>query len=124
MILDAKGAIGLLRLVVFEKGADHTYSRVPGSFGPVCVNFYDGEPSCIVGHVLANLGVSAEKAAEMEVSHNVSVVNVARNLKRCGYEWEIGEDAVDLLEEAQTLQDNGHTWGEALANAEISFSLL
>lgn len=126
MILDAKGAIGLLRLVVFEKGADFVYEKVDfdGAHIPRCVNFHEGEPSCIVGHVLANLGVSAEDAARMGVDGNMSAINVAGNLERFGYEWKIDSDAVDILTAAQIRQDNGQSWGEALAYAENLFGSL
>lgn len=66
MTLDADGAIRSLRTVVYEKGADFVY---PGDrLEDQCLNFKDGEASCIVGHVLALLGLTYERAVELGIA--------------------------------------------------------
>jgi hypothetical protein len=116
MILDADGAIRALRTVVFEKGADYVY---PGTSGDKCFNFVDGEPSCIVGSVLALLGLTFEQADRLGVSGSSSAWDTTRELNLDDdFEWTITEQAKQIFGEAQTVQDNRKTWGEALAAAE------
>lgn len=124
MVLDGKGAIGLLRLVVFEKGADFVYEKVSRDGVLLCVNFSDGQPSCIVGHVLANLGVSGEVADRLDISGSYTPGEVATVLEKRKYEWQLDDDAVGILYTAQGRQDEGASWGEALADAEELFSRL
>lgn len=115
MILDADGAIRCLRTVVFEKGADYVYQS--GSDG-LCFNFRDGEPSCIVGHVFALLGLTAEKAEELGVDGARSVIPSCQVLSQSDFDWNFDNNAAEILNTAQGVQDYGWTWGEALAASE------
>lgn len=119
MVLTAEGAIGLLRMVVFEKGADFRYQKVASPNGyPWCVNFHEGQPSCIVGHVLANLGLTGEDAGRWRVAGDVGVSETFGRLDGTEFGWTADTDAADILTIAQSQQDNGMTWGEALSAAE------
>ena len=107
-----------LRAVVAEKGDDYMYAEA------VCQYAIDGQPSCIVGHVYARLGLLDEETqwsdARAGLLHTGAIAMPAR--------W--------VLLAAQMVQDGAHprsergtwgrsergTWGEALAAAEAEAS--
>ena len=119
MILDADGAIRSLRTVVFEKGPDYVYRRV-NAYGlkGACVNFHNGEPSCIVGHAFGLLGLTAEKALEIGVASTTIASASCELLNRSDFDWEFTDDASRILALAQDYQDSGESWGEALKACE------
>ena len=119
MILDADGAIRSLREVVYSKGPDYVYKRVEShGLGGACVNFHNGEPSCIVGHVFAMLGLTQE-AAELVGVAGTSIASVScLYLNRSDFEWEFTDQAVCLLALAQDYQDSACSWGQALEACE------
>lgn len=95
---------------VEEKGADYVYpnsERVKSNIHetPVCQYFVGGKPSCIVGHVLYYDGVTDidEGRAAQVVAHDLSYYGSLTRLQ------------LMALTEVQTIQDNGGTWGKALA---------
>lgn len=120
-ILTGEGALGLLRLVVFEKGEGYVYpnsvNRVEG-----CRNFEDGQPSCIVGHVFAKLGVTYDDAVNASIDGTKGVRWSTNCLEKSGFEWSFSRNAIKVLSSAQSWQDRGATWGEALAAAEKSLT--
>ena len=114
-IIDRERAVELLRKQVEAKGTDYEY-EAPASIGR-CVYFdNDGCPSCVVGYVLADLGVTLGGVHEIgrdpgspSDSGNqiaISAVNVD------GVQLTSG--ARHVLATAQRAQDNGQPWGEAL----------
>lgn len=116
MILTGMMAVAILRKVVFEKGADYVYPNR----GMACVNFENGQPSCIVGHVFAELGITYEQAVRDEFSGSLNVresVTLMENSPN-QYDWEFDNLAVSVLSRAQAGQDNGNTWGDSLQAAE------
>jgi len=84
----------------------------------VCVYFNpsDGTPDCVVGHGLARLGVTLEDVANVN-SYKVNSYKVIEVLERLG----VG-GATGWLQEVQTQQDAGRSWGEAvrIADGEVS----
>jgi hypothetical protein len=100
----------LLQDVVDEFGRDYKYD-----FGATeetklygCLYFMDDTtPGCIVGQVLARLGVTRSSIGSMNVSTNVE------NLRQRGF-LNADDKTVDLLARAQAQQDDGKTWGAAL----------
>ena len=104
-------AVELLQRAVAEKGADYVYdpdSANPGSYG--CAYFQqDGTPSCLVGHVIAYKGLTKGLLGVW----NGSDVDL---LVERGF-LDLDERAQWLLANAQNLQDNGKSWGEALDGA-------
>jgi hypothetical protein len=64
-----------------------------------------GEPACLVGAVLAELGI-LDKIGDDENEAAVSALNVDEQ-----FSW----SALMALQAGQTSQDNGNTWGEARA---------
>lgn len=122
MVLDTEGAIRALRTVVFEKGADYVY---PGTSGDKCFNFVDGEPSCIVGSVLALLGLTFEEADRCGVSGSNDAWETTGKLNQPqggSFDWVIDEGARLVLAMAQEFQDARYPWGEALSQVESEFN--
>lgn len=103
--LDYDTALALLERAVAEKGADYAYPR------SYCVYFEpDGSPSCIVGHVLAYMGVTRRDVLDW---------NRSPVLTLCSLEV-IEADYLTqrLLVLTQMHQDSGTPWGEAVAKAK------
>ena len=102
--------LGLLREVIAEKGEDYVYDS-PIEPRSRCLYVHDGQPGCIVGHVLHRAGVSVEGLAGVEdwtpLDHEVVP-------QFCGW---AAEPALELLAAVQVEQDAGATWGEALRRA-------
>lgn len=125
----------LLNAAVAKKGEDYVYGSdlVINQFGrpgPSCHYAWDGKPDCIVGHVLASVGVSL---AELHYGDSPSEENdfqpknygryatgsansVIEVLSRDGV-VNFTDDARALLQETQRLQDSYVPWGEAVAEA-------
>ena len=110
-------ALRALREAVALKGADFTYEMVNRG----CVYTENGQPSCIVGHALASLGVPIETLelidnVDREYTDSDMVSAYEDVLKPNGIR--IGPKALEVLREAQEQQDAGLTWGYALEQAE------
>lgn len=87
----------VIKKLVEEFGEDYVYPRA----GAVCVYQLDGEPSCIVGHVLDRLGVPYEEWWDDDQA----------DAERLPFKDELVSSA---LAHAQRQQDIGYSWGEAL----------
>lgn len=108
--ITTEDALRALEEAVAEKGEDYTYPRVPDKNGyPSCYYVVDGAPSCIAGHALRRLGVPLPALTQFEGT-------VPSGLAAAGA-FDAEEGALDALDEAQRIQDQGGTWGEALAEA-------
>jgi hypothetical protein len=117
--IDKRRALELLIDIVDQYGEGVVYERVPkvaGGSGMVCQYQDRGQPSCIVGHVLARAGVPMNTLYELDVCGTP-----ADRLNR-----DVGVDgqAAQVLNAAQCVQDAGKTWGEALASAEAKYQRL
>jgi hypothetical protein len=108
------------RKVVAEFGEDYVYEQREMFASTVgCVYTEDnGEPSCIVAHILSDLGVSLEPFVGKNGPHEL-------NTKRWGCinaESELGV-TIDMkakyyLGDLQEIQDEEQSWGRALEYAE------
>ena len=90
-----------LRGAIALKGADYVYDTHGG-----CKYYKNGEPSCIVGHVLAPFGLSPDAD---ELPDGAGVIDL----------WDAGILRADartlkLLGTCQEYQDTGDTWGKSL----------
>lgn len=93
----------LMEEAVAERGSDYQYDTLSG-----CDYVRDGEPSCIVGCVLAAAGVPLDKLHQYEGTSASMVVDAV-----APHEW-ADPDIRSALELAQESQDSGRPWGEAL----------
>lgn len=124
-----------LEAAVAAKGEDYHYrgyvradqgAALPGSCSYANE---DGSPSCIVGHVVAALDprlfaemVEAEKVEGFPVTELKSGVDIVQYDEYDEVERQVfiepvksdGPELFEALRVAQVLQDNGHSWGEAL----------
>lgn len=69
-----------------------------------CVYFYEGAPSCLVGHVMAKRGIKPEEVTEHETPDAMSEL--------------FTKGAAEYLTAIQAHQDLQIPWGEAVAVAE------
>lgn len=99
----------LLERAVEEKGEDYVF-RPRNDNGYWYFNPEDGTPGCIVGHVLHYKGITVEDIGELNVACGVGM------LKDHGV-IEADSQTMDLLENAQTEQDQGETWSNAVKDA-------
>lgn len=108
-----------IRRVVEGKGADYVYEAPTGASDCLyVVPRTKAKPSCIVGHVLADLGEIGvlKELGGIEARHGVA------NGWFCDAEQAEGafSPAVNsALEAAQSAQDSRETWGDALERFEI-----
>lgn len=103
-----------LNEVVREKGYKYAYPRERRG---ACYNVFEGEPDCIVGHVLVRLGVPIEWF-DTDSRDNADVGDVCKALYLQDL-FEFEEDAKDLLGYSQAAQDNAIPWGEAVTRAHL-----
>lgn len=117
-LIGTERTLELLAKVVEAKGADYVY---PGTAGDTCYNFeVQGAPSCIVGHVLAELGVTKDQAAEVRVDGSAGVNDTVEALVRNGWKYTFSIGAVAVLYRAQNVQDQRRSWGDALRMAAVA----
>lgn len=113
--IDADRALALLREVVDEYGHDYVYRQVAhrlpdGRSKPMCVYADDGRPSCLVGHALHRAGVTVAELDRMLGQIGEDDDELPERVTLTGL-------AAEVLAEAQMAQDQGITWGDALAQA-------
>lgn len=105
-VIDANTVLSLMNAAVDEKGVDYIYTQ---EF-EVCQNFDPGtgDPKCIVGHILYDLGVTSDDCRDGGgVGHTVNT------LRRTRPELTLTLGAVMVMQAAQTAQDSGVAWGQA-----------
>jgi len=124
-IYDEHETLGVLRFIVQQKGPEFVYPRQK-ALGYICV-YWDrqaGCASCLVGHVLAQLGFT-DPPPNIEGFSIASVI-----LGEAGDEAEVywrerfTVPALRLLAAAQDEQDGGESWGVALRAAEARYRLV
>lgn len=111
-------AVELAHEIVAGFGEDYKYPvahRVPetGSTIPTCVYVHEGEPSCLVGQILHRHGVSLDMLSQHEFE---GAWTVAFQLASAD------DKARGFLLAAQTAQDRGQTWGEAVEHGLATVS--
>jgi len=135
--VDKAKAIELLEKVVADKGADYKDPNSVDDFASCeYVNEDTHQPLCIIGHVLVNeLGIPAgilTTAGEIgeliqlpvsredgEWTGEPGVIEYEDLGGKSRYEEvEFTPEAVVVFTEAQWVQDNGDTWGQALDAAK------
>ena len=110
-----------LEALVAEKGEDFVYNKHSegDAYGPSCRYVWNGEPDCIVGQLLARMGVPVDRLAKADGALGVGTLGVGASILLCDLEEE-GLVHVDDwkicigLNRVQSRQDGGYTWGEAI----------
>jgi len=92
--------------VLAEMGIDHKYDGPNIEF---CMYQTCGQPRCLVGHILARLGVDMSQLGKYE---GRNIIWTANELK-----LDIESEAVCFLDDMQVGQDFNATWGDALETA-------
>lgn len=117
-VLNGRQALTLLKKVTLDKGADHRYQAPDPDKPGQCYNVWEGQPSCIVGHVLAELGLDAGSYERYGVQDREGVLSTAYRLNTSDFPWHISPIAQQVLLAAQAAQDDGASWGFAVLVAE------
>jgi len=117
-VLEADDALDALHWAADQRGFDYRMDSA-------CQYVLDGEPRCIVGVALDHLGIDIVTVfgrGDLEscgttngCSLNSVTETVTANLARVGVV--LSSDCKAVLGEAQSCQDAGRTWGEAVACA-------
>lgn len=106
-------AVELLKEVAEER-PDFVYA--PPNDQGACVYVHEGEPSCIVGHVLVRMGVPTEHL-DFDVPDNIpTAIGLLSRLEETGL-VDVNSDDAWVLERAQREQDSGVPWGKAVKMA-------
>jgi len=79
---------------------------------PTCLYFHEGQPACLVGQVLHRIGFGPD--AVIEGKGIMELCRQARAIREV-----LSQQAIEMLSRAQSAQDNGATWQEALDAARI-----
>jgi len=109
-MIDVKETIALLERAVAERGEDYIYpvgkdSPWRDDFGQCLYrNSLTGEPACIVGLV----------ASYVDPNVHLNEFDSVNALSQTWMRKNLTDDAIYALRVAQTEQDAGFTWGDAL----------
>lgn len=99
-----------MRTAVAKRGADYVYIKEPDE--TACrYTRKNGEPGCIIGAALAELGYTGDNTVSISYSRNGPAQEILRNLN--------APVSVGLAaQRAQGAQDIGKCWGDALSRYE------
>lgn len=117
--ISAARALELLKAEVDAEGADFVYKadeRADPLKSPKCVYVENGCPSCLVGRALHRAGVPLEILAKLDDVQYDKGVGIS-DAEFDDDSVVLEDDARGILATAQTMQDAGATWGEALEAA-------
>jgi hypothetical protein len=119
---DFEDTLDMLKDVIKDR-RDYVYESHPEA-GLTCHYVWNGEPDCVVGHVLVKIGISKadlQYGETRDAKHGKysqgSAGNLLQDLRDNGVVW-FDRDATTLLGKAQAHQDSGVPWGEAVKYAE------
>jgi hypothetical protein len=123
--IDAARAMTLLREVVAEKGAGYRYEKVKSIGAMACLYVHRGNCSCLIGHALHRAGVSTSELGVLDqYGNDDGDTGIAQVHDRLPDRFQLTGDAVEILAAAQSAQDHGLSWGDALNAAEEMFPAL
>lgn len=103
---------------VDDKGADYIYNP---DLTRECTYTEDGEPSCIVGTALINLGFEANPDWDYPIQRDGFLGDTAADTI-LPYFFDTPQNVVTAARKAQRVQDEGGTWGAALGNYKQAVS--
>lgn len=99
---------------VAGENPDETYFKrakeLIGRDDVACRYQINGDPACIIGVALSNLGVSGQTLAEMDNAMNSTIISIASSSVDL---FEVDDKkALNYLDSAQANQDLGYEWGK------------
>ncbi|MGV9364498.1 hypothetical protein [Amycolatopsis sp. NPDC003731] len=109
--IDAAKAVELIELAVEQNGADYVDPNSDGPNG--CFYVSGGECSCIVGTAYGLAGATVEQVLRMDDMYGGPIEYMPDDVLPI----DTAPGAIAVFAAAQEAQDNGKTWGEALAAA-------
>lgn len=114
--LSQKKFIELAKKAVAKMGPDYIY-RPPGGYG--CVYFdEEGEPSCILGHIISDLGITSENVGNHNSKTCDKIIGSKNDSPWRGKIMVHASPRVQVaLRDLQRKQDMGVPWGRALEEA-------
>ena len=77
--------------------------------GGDCAYSYEGEPSCLIGHLFHRYYPELFEQVKDSASNSGTSVNDVDNILEV-FTW----DAVDYMVDVQCAQDDGHRWGTVI----------
>jgi len=130
--------LDLLERAVNEKGADYIDPNASDGLGSCAYADMEGNPLCIVGHVLSYAGMELTPGVLVDPQEAGMYYDEDYDKERlANYAFGTGRgvgmlyandddvilpatdwDVIDILAVAQKVQDNGKSWGAALAEAK------
>lgn len=129
--IDFQRAKDLLEKAVTHKGPDFIYSAPDDGDGSCMYFEYDfvlneqeqvqqvrPTPSCLIGHMIDDLGLSDKFDHEGNEYEGASAANV---LTRLGLR--LSNKAANFIDQAQSEQDSNTPWGEAVRIAEARVAI-
>lgn len=119
--IDREKALELLAAEVRTEGPQFVYKRAQrlddnGDIEGVACRYVENDnPSCLVGRVLFRAGVHIEVIRGLDFQWE----GVSESIREAYFPDDVylTDDAREVLQAAQTAQDSGLTWGEALRAA-------
>jgi hypothetical protein len=96
----------LIEAQIAKKGEDYVYPKP----NDMCYYFIGGQPSCVVGYVLADVGITISERDNDNTTKACLVNVIGDNFDR---------DSVELLNLVQWRQDMGRPWGDAYQDALV-----
>jgi hypothetical protein len=120
----------IVKAEIAAEGKDFVYGRhdtTPFTPGPACMYAVDGKADCIVGRVLAKLGVPVESMQYVEDTnaenrYAVGTADVVIDHLREDGLLNFDAKAITFLTILQSNQDNQETWGDAYEMARNPIS--
>jgi hypothetical protein len=111
--LSFEEAVSLVREIVEKYGEDYVYPQ--GDLGK-CDYVREGQPSCLVGHVLVRKGVPIERLQKADKLMGGAGVTAEMLLPELQMEevLKTTDRAAIFLDTVQSGQDEGVAWGDAL----------
>lgn len=95
--------------IIAQKSTNFTYTTHSGSNG-TCTYVWKGEPDCLIGRYLVDLGLPIEA---FEPHEGKGVDDLFQDGHLEGYEFSAEPEAIIAMAKIQHLQDNDYSWGEA-----------
>ena len=121
LTIEYEPAVTALKNAVYVMGEDYVYEPEENEalLSDGCVYFdVEGQPSCLIGHVLSDLGMTSFEPESVENSSSVSTLIARGVLKVDDIDPLSGSSkTAALLAYGQSLNDNRSPWGEAVTQA-------